>query len=138
MEKSSHFSNMLPIKVEVNGVLNQLNKLNLNKTSHSYEFGPRFYEIDLRLLKELAFTIVALLTNLFQHSLDSSAIPEDWRTARACVIFKKGDRYLPDKCIPISRNCVTVKILEDIVTRNIANYLESNKQLISCQHGFIK
>ena len=46
--------------------------------------------IPTHILKETAFEITPMLTHLFQQSLDSSEIPQDWKSALVTPIYKKG------------------------------------------------
>ena len=55
-----------------------------------------------RVLKELAHTLTAPLTTLFQTSLDKGAVPRDLKTAVVCPAFKKGKKYLAENYRPIS------------------------------------
>ena len=45
-----------------------------------------------RVLKEVALEIVDALVIIFQSSLDSGSVPEDWRMANVIPLFKKGGR----------------------------------------------
>ena len=79
---------MTPIKVVEQGVLAQLLRLNPYKATGPDDLSPR-------VLKELAHSICAPLTVLYQKSLDTATVPSDWKKARVSPIFKKGDKYLP-------------------------------------------
>mgnify|MGYP001795189361 FL=1 len=78
---------MTPIKVVEQGVLAQLLRLNLYKATGPDDLSPRG-------LKELAHSICAPLTALYQKSQDTATVPSDWKKARVSPIFKKGDKYL--------------------------------------------
>ena len=52
-------------------------------------------KIPTRLSKEIAFAITPVLTLLFQASLDQACLPDDWKTANICPIFKKNDHSNP-------------------------------------------
>ena len=73
---------------------------------------------------------------IFQQSLDSGVIPEDWKQANVVAIFKKGDKHLPSNYRPVSLTCVTCKILEHVVFRSIMDHLDLNNILVHFQHGF--
>jgi hypothetical protein len=49
-----------------------------------------------RLLKELSSEIAPLLQLVYQKSLDTSCVPEDWRKANVTPIYKKGPKYLAE------------------------------------------
>ncbi len=48
--------------------------------------------IPARFLKATAVELAPILTQLFQQSLQTGIVPEDWRTANVAPVFKKGDR----------------------------------------------
>jgi hypothetical protein len=89
-----------------------------------------------RVLKQLASSIAPALQHIFQKSLNSGQIPEDWRKANVSPIYKKGERYNPANYRPVSLTCICSKILEHIVTKHIVTHLESNNILTNFQHGF--
>ena len=55
-----------------------------------------------RVLKEAAYIITPLVTELFRRSLQSGEVPLDWRLANITPIFKKGNRSIPSNYRPIS------------------------------------
>ena len=88
------------------------------------------------LLKEVACEISLPLSIIFNKSLISGSIPDDWRLANITAIFKKGDRNNPENYRPISLTCILCKVLESIIKDHIMIYLERNDMLSQCQHGF--
>ena len=122
-------SDMPEIRISEDGVLALLMKLNPYKATGPDDLSPR-------LLKQLAPALSGPLTHLFQRSLDTSTMPSDWRKARVCPIFKKGDKYQPSNYRPISLTCVVSKMLEHIITSQVAHHLESTNKLTPRQHGF--
>ncbi|KAI8493297.1 hypothetical protein Bbelb_293010 [Branchiostoma belcheri] len=87
-------------------------------------------------LKFTASEIAPVLTNIFQHSLNTADIPKDWRDANICAIFKKGDRAVPSNYRPVSLTCISCKLLEHIIHSQIMKHLESYSILTDYQHGF--
>eukprot|EP00061_Rhincodon_typus_P000987 g13375.t1 len=55
-----------------------------------------------RALKEIAEEIVAALVVIFQESLESRRVPEDWKIANVTPLFKKGIRQKMKNNRPIS------------------------------------
>ena len=53
--------------------------------------GP--HQIHPRVLKQLATAVSPILTVIFNKSLHSGEVPEDWRKVNVAPIFKKGERY---------------------------------------------
>ena len=48
-----------------------------------------------RLLQELVDVVAGPLTTVMRKSLESREVPEDWRTANVCPIYKKGAKDQP-------------------------------------------
>ena len=117
------------ITVTTPGVAKLLHDLKINKAS-----GPD--NIPNIVLKTLANNIAPILTLIFQASLDSGRLPQDWLGANVTCAFKKGDRHSPSNYRPISLTSVPCKILEHIVYRHILDHLNNHQILTSLNHGF--
>ena len=76
-------------------------------------------KIHLRVLRELAEVIAELLSIIYQRSLLTGEVPEDWRLANVTPIYKKGCREDPGNYSPVSLTSVPRKIIERIVLREI-------------------
>ena len=77
------------------------------------------------------------LAIIFQHSIDQSRVPQQWRTANVTPIFKKGSKRDAANYRPISLTSHIGKLLERIIRDHILRHLD-NKQLIKpSQHGFL-
>jgi hypothetical protein len=85
---NSPFKPMKDIKISEKGVEKELNRLNPCKAT-----GPD--EVPVRILKETANIITPILTKIYQQSINTGQIPEDWKHANIVPIFKKGDRSKP-------------------------------------------
>ena len=90
------------------------------------------------MLKETAEEIAPILRDIFQQSLDSGELPEDWLLANITALFKKGDKALPSNYRPVSLTAICCKILEHIVHSHISRHLEKHNILTPKQHGFRK
>eukprot|EP00061_Rhincodon_typus_P005232 g24496.t1 len=77
-----------------------------------------------RVLKEIAEEIVEALVMIFQESLESGSVPEDWKIANVTPLFKKRLRQKTENYRPISLILVVGKTLESIVKDEISEYLE--------------
>jgi hypothetical protein len=122
---------MAGIKVDVDIVKKKLDKLNSNKSP-----GPD--GIHPRVLKEASESLSLPLSLLFQHSLDTGEVPEDWRRAHVSAIFKKGCKKQPGNYRPVSLTCITCKILESIIRDAVFEHMTSNHLFSDYQFGFIK
>jgi hypothetical protein len=89
---------MKEIEVSESGVLKQLQQLKTNKAAGPDALSPL-------VLRELATTLSEPLTTLFQTSLDKGHVPEDWKKASVCPIFKKGQRCEASNYRPVSLTC---------------------------------
>ncbi len=63
-------------------------------------------------LKAIAPLVAQPLTDLFNLSLVSAEVPDDWRSAIVCPIFKKGDREDPGNYRPVSLTSTVCKLME--------------------------
>ena len=75
------------IHVGVNGVCKLLKGLNVHKAT-----GPD--AVPTRFLHDFAAELAPIMTKLFQLSLDTGKVPDDWREASIVPVFKKGERHL--------------------------------------------
>ena len=112
-------------------VLEKLKGLKIDKSPGPDGLHPR-------VLKEIAEEIVEALVMIFQKSLESGKVPEDWKIAVVTPLFKKGTRKKMENYRPISLTSVVGKILESIVKDEISKFLEVQGQIRTSQHGFSK
>ena len=122
---------MKNITVNIPGVIILLKNLNLYKAA-----GPD--TIPTFILKTAAEELAPALTKIFQKSLNSGTLPEDWRKANIVPIFVKGDKHQAGNYRPVSLTSVTGKILEHIVHSSIMSHFQAHSILCDNQHGFRK
>ena len=115
--------------ISTTGILKLLNELNIYKAC-----GPD--GISARILKETSDVIAPILRVIFQLSLDTGNVPDNWKIANVVPVYKKGDRAKPSNYRPISPTCITCKLFENIVASHIMQHLENNNILYDLQHGF--
>ena len=111
-------------------VLNQLTKLNVNKSC-----GPD--EIHPRMLIELADYIAEPVALLFNLTIKYGIIPEDWKWAYLSPIYKKGARSNAENYRPISLTSILCKIMESFARERLMHHLLEKKLLSTKQFGFI-
>ena len=127
------FTSKTGLSVDMEGLCNTINiaeegvKKLLKALNPAKALGPD--GISPRLLRDLADELAPALTLIFQSSLDTGEVPQDWRTAHVTPIFKKGQHYDPANYRPISLTSVPCKILEHILVSTIMNFAESNNIL---------
>ena len=61
-----------------------------------------------------------MLCMLYNQSLQSGQLPQDWKCANIIPVFKKGVKSEATNYQPISLTLQIIKILESIVTTYIA------------------
>ena len=76
------------------------------------------------------------LTKLFEKSLDTKVVPQDWRNENITHVHKGGSRNNVTNYQPISITLTVCKILEGIVNTAITKHLPVKKLLTNSQHGF--
>lgn len=126
---TSTVPDMPDIEISVTGVEKLLRNLKVNKAP-----GPD--NIPARILQECASSVAPLLQKIYQKSISSGSLPQDWLNANVSPIFKKGDRSLPSNYRPVSLTCIASKQLEHILHSNIMNHLDKYSLLCDKQHGF--
>jgi len=109
----------------------QLAKLRIDKAASADGLCPR-------LLSETKQEISYPLFILFRQSLDEASVPDDWRCANVCPIFKKGIRSLPENYRPVSVTSQICKIFKAVIRDAVVQHLESNCLINDSQHGFRK
>lgn len=120
---------MPKILVGCDGVRNLLLSLDSNKSPGPDKIAPR-------VLKELANEISPFLTDLFQQSLESGAVPREWKDACICPIFKSGSELDPANYRPVSLTSIVCKVLEHIIYTDVMQHLNSHALITDTQHGF--
>ncbi|CAK5079521.1 unnamed protein product [Meloidogyne enterolobii] len=89
-------------------------------------------------LKNTAISLTSPLVMIFNYSIMTKKIPNIWKKSIICPIPKISNPKEPIDFRPISLLCSTSKILEYCITKEITNFLESNKLIPTNQHGFRK
>jgi len=92
--------------------------------------------ISPQVLKEARHKIAPILTFIYNQSLSSRIVPDDWHTANIFALHKKGPKDLAENYRPISLTSICSKILQHIVYSSISRFLENNSILTTRQHGF--
>ena len=93
-------------------------------------------QIHPRVLREAAKQVAVPLTILFNKSIESGCLPDDWKQGVVVPIFKKGDRQEAGNYRPVSLTAIPCKILESLIRDCLMNHLEDNQLLSRHQHGF--
>ena len=95
------------------------------------KFGPR-------VLIGIKSEISIPLCLIFNKSLKSGEVPDDWKCANVTPVFKKGSRSCVENYRPISLTSIICKIMESLLLDSIVLHLSSNNLIRSSQHGFMQ
>ena len=88
------------------------------------------------ILKECSRELSPSVCHLFNLSLSSGKLPQEWKKSLVAPVFKKGRKEDVENYRSISLLCAISKVLE----RCICNYLRGHFKTIldDSQHGFVK
>ena len=120
---------MSEITATEDGVFKLLTELKENKASGPDQLSPRILRIAAKPLSRC-------LTLIFNASLASGTLPQNWCTANITPIFKKGERFKAANYRPVSRTCICCKLLEHIIFSQVMDHYDEHSILTDCQHGF--
>ena len=76
------------------------------------------------------------LTLLFNHSLHTGTLPQDWRDANITPLHKKGSRTLVSNYRPVSLTSQVCKLLEKLIIPYLWKHIKTNNIIHCNQHGF--
>ncbi len=106
-------------------------QLKVNKSPGPDGFHPLF-------LRKTAKAISTPLEIIFNKSLETGTIPDDWKSAKISAIYKnKGSKKTAGNFRPISLTSVVCKVLETIIRNHIMDFMSRNKLFSSKQFGFL-
>ncbi|KAF2343848.1 hypothetical protein FHG87_025395 [Trinorchestia longiramus] len=112
----------------VEGAEEQLSILNPYKSTGPDGLGPW-------ILKETAEVISEPLTNIFNRSLETGIVPDDWKRTNVIPIFKKVNKQISNNYRPISLTSVS-KTIERLIKVCITKHLNDQNLINDTQHGF--
>ena len=112
-------------------IVDKLTKLRSDKAAGADAMSPW-------LLKEVHDLLVTPISILLRKSLDEGTVPDDWRIANVCPIFKKGVKSHMGNYRPVSLTSQVSKVIESVLRDAIVSHLESNELIQDSQHGFRK
>ena len=98
-------------------VENMLKSLNTAKASGSDGVSPYF-------LKHCSASLAPTLTLIINESLATGIVPDIFKVANICPLFKNGDPYNARNYRPISLLPIISKLLEKVVHRQLVKHLQ--------------
>ena len=106
----------------------------LQKSNQRKTTGPDM--IPTRNLKECSEELAPILTIIFNRTLQTGNVQEDWKSADISEVFKKGQQYDPANYCPVSWTCLCCKMLEHFIVNSVMKHVNHHQILSDCQHGF--
>ena len=110
------------MKIEEKDIKQVIGRMKDNKTGGVDAFNSHF-------LKMVGDSMVGPLFHLFNSSMQSGEVPEDWRRANVTALHKKGSKKDPGNYRPVSLTSHVGKLMELIIKEKIVSYLEENNLL---------
>ena len=92
----SPYTGIPHIAVTINGVKCLLDRLDPKKLQVPTCMVPT------SILRDYSQDIAPILQVIFQQSLDTGNVPDDWKLANICAVLKKGDRHIAANYRPVS------------------------------------
>jgi len=93
--------------------------------------------ISPKILKNTTDQIAPVLAMIYRKSLARSEVPEEWRQANICPIYKKGSKAKAGNYRPVSLTSVCCKMMESLLRDDIVQHLRDNHLISDSQHGFV-
>ena len=120
---------MLNLEITEQDLTKKLEKLKIDKSPGPDQLYPR-------VLYEVRNVIARPLRTLFNRSLDTGEIPDDWLKADIVALYKKGSRNEVSNYRPVSLTCIICKVLESFIRDHIMEYFAENNLFSNKQYGF--
>jgi hypothetical protein len=117
-------------KITESEILKKLKNLKVNKAPGPDHCHPR-------ILKEIADAIVIPLLIIFNQSITTGTVPDEWKRANITPIHKKGERTNPKNYRPVSLTSILCKMLESCLRDQLMKYMNDNSLFSPDQHGFL-
>ena len=94
-------------------------------------------KISNRILRQISGALAASLTALYNRTLESQCLPQEWKEATVIPLYKgKGDRADPSNYRPISLLNGVAKVCESLLSRQVYCYVEECNLISPKQFGF--
>lgn len=117
------------LEITMDGVRKLLRMVPLEKAA-----GPD--KIPNIFIRTFADQLTPIVHYLYQRSLKTGEVPNQWKTAMVIPVYKKGNKADPSNYRPVSLTCVLCKIFEHILYKHVITHCESRDLIKTYQHGF--
>ncbi len=118
-----------PLRVTTRQTVEKIKEIETNKSTGMEHLSGM-------VVKDALMAVPHHLSRLFNDSLGSETIPNEWKRATVVPIHKKGPRSNKNNYRPISLLPTPIKILEKLVHEHISGHLEEKGLLNNNQEGF--
>ena len=108
-----------------------LEKLKVTKSPGPDQMHPKF-------LNETSKSISTPLAHIFNISMQTGKLPDNWKKANVTPLHKKGPKNLVENYRPISLTSIVCKTMEKFIRDIILDHMEKHKLFTIHQHGFRK
>ena len=112
-------------------ILKKLQKLKIAKSPGPDGLHPR-------VIKELMHVLVKPFAIIFQTSINTGTLPQEWKMSNITAIYKKGDKHDPGNYRPVSLTSIMCRTLESIIRDAMLKYLKKNGLISKKQFGFLQ
>ena len=101
--------------------------------------APGINLVGSRMLSEISEEISDVVAELYNKSLTTGDVPQDWRLANVTAVYKKKEKKTsPSNYRPISLTINLCKVFESIVRDKMIEHIEKFKLIANTQHGFVR
>ena len=90
-----------------------------------------------RVIQEIAESINTPITLIFRTSLKLRELPDQWKHASVCALFKEGTKTKLQNYRPVSLTSIICKTFERHIRDHIIEHMKQNNLLSEKQFGFI-
>ena len=98
--------------------------------------SPGCDDLSPYILIECASSLISSTTKLFEMSLQTSSLPDEWKTHKIIPILKGGDPSTVSNYRPISLLCILSKVLEAVIFNKLIDFIWP--QINTNQFGFLR
>ena len=130
LPESKQFEHELQINLSEAAVHKLLSKIKISKSP-----GPD--QVHPRVLSELKNTLAKPLSIIFNTSMRTGTLPQEWKSANITAIFKKGSKRVAGNYRPVSLTSILCKLMETLVRNALVDYMQKNDLFTDKQFGFI-
>ena len=89
------------------------------------------------ILKQFNTILAVPLTIVFNKSMTTGVVPNDWKEANVTPIYKKGKKCDASNYRPISLTSIPGKLMESLIKAKIVDHIDYNNLINQSQHGFM-